>query len=1007
MEKLYLDFHAAPAYPRTALCLSGGGIRSATFGLGVIQFLAQTGLLSRFEYLSTVSGGGYIGSWLSTWFTRLGGGNIQGAYETIRERLAGRTYPEKEAEEIERLRANSNYLTPKLGALSADTWTAVAIWFRNLIINWFLLIPLIAAAAVAPQLISALMGAAEGSSWAMAVQIIGICFYAVGLVVFNGARPRWQAFNLNQRNFLIFSLLPLIISAVLWAITMAHASALTSLWRSFIPAQIGPLSLPIPDYIFLAAVLYLVATAVSWVWNKYYAPPYIRRTITSSEARLLRYSFSLTRAAAAGASVVVYTEDHQAAAGKHYLTASNEIVFPPGQIESRNKFDIELTGEPIGKEPVKDGDVFIKFRDPHELRIGGVFGSARASDVLAFVFSGACFGLFVGAGDLLLRPPSGQAVSAWHHLGISAFAVPWLLLSHALATVIFVALTSWLPRSDEEREWIGRAAGWVLVIALLWTGIAALVLLLPKAISDILTYYGIGFSTIDTRKVAALVVSAFGGISGIFTAVVGGGPKTAAIPGQHQSNWRKLALYVGAPIFLASLFIGLSLAIDWLAFGESFSNHIGEPNTNFWQIVGGLLFWGYTPALVAVIAGLCININRFSLHEIYRNRLVRAFLGASNLDKAGRNLFTFFNFTDNLPMSRLWTRRKEEPPSRSPKPCEPESWRPFHVVNIALNLVATENLAWQQRKAEAFTVSPLWCGAAQLDAYRRTSEYGGKKDTITVGTAMAISGAAVSPNMGYNSSPLITFLLTLFNVRLGWWLGNPKYDRFADEGPRWAAAPLLFELFGLTDSRRKYVYLSDGGHFENLGLYEMVRRRCHMIIVSDAGHDPELAFADLANAVRKIWIDLGVRIEFPKLDELRTRNKGRDDPTKGGPCYTVGCIRYKDADKAPSNSSDQVKDGTILYLKPGFRGDETADIVGYAAGSTEFPHEPTIDQWFSESQFESYRGLGFSIIKRAHDKAVKNHNKKVGNQPIQDFSGAPLLSFFESLSMSCEGEPDT
>ena len=419
-------------------------------------------------------------------------------------------------------------LTPKLGALSADTWTAVAIWFRNLIINWFLLIPLIAAAAVAPQLISALMGAAEGSSWAMAVQIIGICFYAVGLVVFNGARPRWQAFNLNQRNFLIFSLLPLIISAVLWAITMAHASALTSLWRSFIPAQIGPLSLPIPDYIFLVAVLYLVATAVSWVWNKYYAPPYIRRTITSSEARLLRYSFSLTRAAAAGASVVVYTEDHQAAAGKHYLTASNEIVFPPGQIESRNKFDIELTGEPIGKEPVKDGDVFIKFRDPHELRIGGVFGSARASDVLAFVFSGACFGLFVGAGDLLLRPPSGQAVSAWHHLGISAFAVPWLLLSHALATVIFVALTSWLPRSDEEREWIGRAGGWVLVIALLWTGIAALVLLLPKAISDILTYYGIGFSTIDTRKVAALVVSAFGGISGIFTAVVGGGPKTAA-----------------------------------------------------------------------------------------------------------------------------------------------------------------------------------------------------------------------------------------------------------------------------------------------------------------------------------------------------------------------------------------------------------------------------------------------------------------------------------------------
>jgi hypothetical protein len=204
----------------------------------------------------------------------------------------------------------------------------------------------------------------------------------------------------------------------------------------------------------------------------------------------------------------------------------------------------------------------------------------------------------------------------------------------------------------------------------------------------------------------------------------------------------------------------------------------------------------------------------------------------------------------------------------------------------------------------------------------------------------------------------------------------------------------LYELFGLTNDRRKYIYLSDGGHFENLGLYEMVRRRCHLIIVSDAGHDPELAFADLSNAVRKISIDLGVRIEFPKLDQLRVRNKDRNKPDEGGPCYTVGRILYSEADNVSKD-----KDGYILYLKPGFRGDESADIVGYAAGSATFPHETTADQWFSASQFESYRGLGFAIMERAHNAAVENYNSgKFKDKLIKDFRAVTILQFFESLS---------
>ena len=101
--------------------------------------------------------------------------------------------------------------------------------------------------------------------------------------------------------------------------------------------------------------------------------------------------------------------------------------------------------------------------------------------------------------------------------------------------------------------------------------------------------------------------------------------------------------------------------------------------------------------------------------------------------------------------------------------------RPLHLVNIALNLVKGDNLAWQQRKAQSFTISSLHSGSWNL-GFRRTEAYAANHyldQPLSLGTALAISGAAASPNMGYHSSSTVTFLLALFNIRLGWWLGNP------------------------------------------------------------------------------------------------------------------------------------------------------------------------------------------------------------------------------------------
>jgi hypothetical protein len=126
----------------SALALSGGGIRSACVALGVIQALAEAKLLTRFDYLSTVSGGGYIGSWLSAWlyWNKRDGGRAE---DVLRELTTRRGHPDREPPPIRQLRAYSSYLTPKLGLTSADTWAAVTQIVRNLLLNWLILIPAI------------------------------------------------------------------------------------------------------------------------------------------------------------------------------------------------------------------------------------------------------------------------------------------------------------------------------------------------------------------------------------------------------------------------------------------------------------------------------------------------------------------------------------------------------------------------------------------------------------------------------------------------------------------------------------------------------------------------------------------------------------------------------------------------------------------------------------------------------------------------------------------------
>jgi hypothetical protein len=261
----------------------------------------------------------------------------------------------------------------------------------------------------------------------------------------------------------------------------------------------------------------------------------------------------------------------------------------------------------------------------------------------------------------------------------------------------------------------------------------------------------------------------------------------------------------------------------------------------------------------------------------------------------------------------------------------------------------------------------------------------------TLGMAMSTSGAAASSSMGHNSTAALALLLTVFNVRLGRWVGNTAYcapvaksaltgsaakaqeDRptmrgwvartraklaenvrkpWTQRSPWWGLHYLISELFGSIDNRSKFVYLSDGGHFENLGLYELVRRRCKVIVVSSCGKDSDYVFDDLSNAIRLCNIDFGVPIEIEPRD-IKPNEHGVSQTQ----CVT-GRIRYSVLDGS-------LQDGLLIYLKPAITERTSVDIRQYRSLNPDFPQESTADQWYSESQFESYRKLGLETARDA------------------------------------------
>jgi hypothetical protein len=230
-----------------------------------------------------------------------------------------------------------------------------------------------------------------------------------------------------------------------------------------------------------------------------------------------------------------------------------------------------------------------------------------------------------------------------------------------------------------------------------------------------------------------------------------------------------------------------------------------------------------------------------------------------------------------------------------------------------------------------------------------TSDFGHRDGGPTLGQAISVSGAAASPNMGYHTSSVIAFLLTLFNVRLGWWFPNPSKAGKGSMSPHFSLTYLGAELFGGATDKSAFVMVSDGGHFENLAAYELIRRKCRVIVVSDGECDDKYTFGGLGTLIRVCEVDFGCKIEVV-VDNLRLGTGTSKEWSKSR--FAVGDITYADGTR-----------GTLVYVKASMTGKEDTSVRQYKSSKPLFPHESTGDQFYGEDQFESYRHLGRDIGK--------------------------------------------
>ncbi|WFU41934.1 cell division protein [Bradyrhizobium sp. CB82] len=889
------------------LALSGGGIRSSAVCLGILQALNHHDVIKRIDYLSTVSGGGYIGSSMT-------------ATMTVAKRFVFGQPPNPGAKsakasevsdtpEVGHIRNYSNYLVP---AGARDLLTGLAIVVRGLVANVGLTLPIVLLLAV----VTIISNPARSALYAANV---------FGVSVNNDCdRLHWISERIG-----FFSLIGVVLGLAIYVVGRLRYGA------------------PSRQY----GDTFDEIRRDRWELFAYGAGIAITLGVICDLARFMPVDhFGLTLTASIAGMVMFFWW----AIWRSHLPANRLQEFRGLRIQQDNSTPAVLFSHlPTIAATYLVLLFLIAFFEFQPFMIAEMFDNAdAASDA----------GLGVVAGIAVTWLKSLAAITAPIAAAVTLFRQQFAGLLKGKGTSDWLAIA--LAHAANLAIWIAGAALplliWIAYLYLTFWGITNDKLLpqrvCPNAVTEWPTLDQI--DTVRRSKTHLTGTLQFDSDAGTLSAEI----KDRTTQRTHTRKNREGRQIEHAPGWVNSASGTISQALRSFGLAGTIDAVKLRLGANVrWSVIALYLIF----AIVLFRGSWSLAPNANSLHRLYRDRLSKAFLfkplprneHAAQTDvryKPARNVASIDQGRDLEPLDEL---------KLSSLCAHGKLHAPYHLINTALNIQGSDFANRRGRNADFFVFAPL-CVGSEATGYAPTLKFESGDRGLDLATALAISGAAASSNMGSDSIRALTPTLALLNVRLGFWLRNPRYAENNGEVRRRPSPFYLWsEISGRLYENSDAVYLTDGGHIENLGVYELLRRRCRVIIAVDAEADAPMNFSSLVTLQRYARIDLGIIIDLP-WSPIRTCTLGwmacnaGKPPTpppdsSGGPHVAIGTIDYGGANI-----------GYLIYIKSSLTGDENDYIRDYARRYERFPHESTGDQFFSEEQFEVYRALGFHIAHR-------------------------------------------
>jgi hypothetical protein len=881
------------------LALSGGGIRSATVSLGILQKLAGAGLLKHVDYLSTVSGGGYIGSAL-TWWLR---GNARGEpvhesrYDTESRFPFGTNDPrlpepgegivngkDRMLTPLQYLRVQGNYLAPGNGL---SIWSGIAVVGRAILLNLLIWVPV---TALIMGLIYALgrLPVFKGLPFAVRMVAPGTLETAADVV---GTSTELDINRTIPPVFLLMLVLALVLF-VLFILGSINHSLLS--WRSLTESDSEPKSADTaaPEtskwyswlLVGVSAVAGFVLLAVTLMWME----PAIEALFARGRSAAMAEMPSLATGLILWAIVFV---------GAVLATA---FIGRRGLVEGlKSEEQRPIAGVLLGLLAILVLSAIADRIVPNK----GWQILGRFPEFLLFVYSVAFLIFAAYITGLLIR----------HLLRAEAVGNPTAEMQRPTSALLQY-------RARRVFEWFfGRILFWIIVLLLFGS--------LPL-VSHYINY-------------------SLGGVwAALGLAITLAGQLLTRIRG--DSRLTQITIMIGAALFAYGvLLVGHRLALTFME-GETMQR----------ALIGAAV-------IAALIGGWFVNTNHIGLHRFYRDRLMETFLPDADTLRGDVNAAA--------------TAANE----RKLVDCWNEAWSkgPYQIINANAVLTNSSQRKYRLRGGDNFILTPEFIGSAAT-GWHRTAD--SANADLTLASAMAISGAAANPRgaaggRGLTRSPFVSLAMSLLNVRLGYWIPNPRYGVPGELMRRpnhfWPGGAYAAARSGYTETA-KWLEVADGGHFENLAVYELVRRRCGLIIICDGGQDNASSYGDLVTAVQRVGQDFGATVHF----DMQVKKPGKAAFEGSSPAQMIASSKLTDYPKGAEfaekgyfvarieygerGGKGWPRTGILIYMKSTLIPDLAIGAKGYRGAHHDFPNESTGDQFFDEDQFEAYREVGYRICEQ-------------------------------------------